>query len=294
MMAQPGGGGNYGCSWCGTGGNFNTMPFYGTTGYYSMPTFWGGMNYGYPWYGPYGSMAYSNFYYPGVWGYNGINQSYYPGPSPQGGGGGCYAAKPNLYVTGTKGSEFKIEIDLKNQDSNWLAAVPSFVNKTWTGKIADNGKMKSGDANYNYFFYDFRTAENDLQDKKGFCTTRDKLIPRMATVLKNEGFKENEIGDFVQHWSMKIPQMQKFCVYPQTDTELSKVAEVKITPAPKFYKRVLFTVVPEEYFDKLGAKFSYAPTQEYDMTKSRVDRMPASVNGVEVREWGVGFLASKK
>jgi hypothetical protein len=247
----------------------------------------------------YGAMTYPNFYSPGPWisggmyngmynsnpynGYfsSGINGSYYPGH------GGAFGAKPVLYVNGPDGTPIKIRARLA-QGTQWLVAVPRHGENAWTGTIQKN-RFVSANADYRYVFYDYRMDEKKLQDSSGFCTRRGELMPRLAAALKSSGFKPNEIKDFTDYWTIKIPQSERYCVYPQSNSELQAIAALEIEPKPSQFKQVLFIVQFGENLDGKG-KFHSAPIATW---KPAADtREPASAS-IQVREWGIGFLQAR-
>lgn len=279
---------NSNCPNCGITSNFNSNPFYNSMGYYSMPLFFPN----YPWWGGYGAMAYSNFSYPGAWAYNGggMNGGYYPHS------GGGFMGKPNLYVTGKNGTDIKIKVKMA-PDSNWLVAVPAHGTRGWHGTLMDNGKIKVGEKEtHDFLFYDFRCDENKLQDTAGFCTGRDNIIEKLASLLKQKGFKQNEIRDFETYWSIKLPSSERYCVYPQDSEDLNKIVELEVEPKPSKVIRVAFMIIPDEA-RKIGSnsKFLKLPQKDWSVTESKndSDRTPASTDGLEIHEWSVGFIQSQ-
>ncbi|MBL7715267.1 MAG: hypothetical protein JNL01_07330 [Bdellovibrionales bacterium] len=266
------------CPYCGMQDNTMMGPMgYGTPGFF--PSY-------YPsWYG-YGAMAYPNFFYPSPWMGWGVDGGYYPGH------GGGYAAKPNVYVEGKEGLSVKIQVQLSN-DSTLLAAAPIHGNDGWKGRILKEGKLESKGSEYGYFYYDYRFDEKILQDQAGFCALRKDVIEKMAEGLNQAGFKDREIVDFVSHWSIKIPPMKRFCVFPQDQRTLDKAAKVQIEPKPKAFVRVQFIVIPEEGLKKYGSLFASEPKKAWDFVEQgKPGRIPAAAGQSDliVREWGVGFL----
>lgn len=274
-------------------------PFCGQSSYFAPPVPFFSTQYQPPWWMGYGAMTYPNFFSPGPWinngmysgmynsnpynGYfsSGINGSLYPGQ------GGSFAAKPILYVNGPDGTPIKIRTRL-TKDTQWLVAVPGHGESAWSGTIQKN-RLISADADYRYIYYDYRMDEKKLQDSNGFCTRRGELIPRLAAALKGSGFKANEIKDFTDSWTIKIPPSERYCVYPQSNSELQAIATLEIEPKPSQFKQVLFIVQFGENLDGKG-KFHSAPIASWKPTIET--REPAAAT-VQIREWGVGFLQAK-
>lgn len=244
------------------------------------------MPYQMPWYNPYGSMAYSNFYYPSPWTMGGVMpRMYWPH-----GGGNMYMAKPNLYVTGQEGKTVDVRLKFNDQRTTWLASSPAHGDQGWKVTLGKDHKMKVGKADYDFIFSDFRADETKFQDGSGFCVTKDKLIPEMTKTLKVMGFAKNEIKDFEEHWGSKIPDSRRHCVFPQTNTELDAVAEIVSEPKPTKVTRVLFVVMTHSgMVNKKSGKFREVPKTAWKWTGTP-ERMPASGDALTFREWGVAFV----
>ncbi len=241
----------------------------------------------YPWWYGYGSMSYSNFSYPAAWSGNGIMAQSYPYPSA----GGCFAGKPNVYIEAPKGTEVEIQLDLQDE-GEILSSIPSLRKEGWNMKVTEKGLSSKNGGNYPYIFYDYRLNEESLQDKSGFCTEKALVIPKLADILKQKGFKENEVKDFIEYWSVKMPESDKLCVYPQENAELEKVAKYVVVPNTVRIKRIVFLIIPKNGFKTTAAsKFSKAPTEKWQPEEVR---RPAAANEsapIEIREWGVAFLS---
>ncbi|OFZ80792.1 MAG: hypothetical protein A2583_08420 [Bdellovibrionales bacterium RIFOXYD1_FULL_53_11] len=276
------------CPYCGPSSNFYDMPFYSSMGYYSMPSFFPSY---YPWWGGYGAMSYSNFSYPGAWSGAGMAGESYPR------GGGGFMGKPNLYVSGKAGTTFKVSVKMP-PGSNWLVAVPAHGTKGWQGTVLENGKIKVSDREtHDYFFYDFRCDESRLQDTAGFCSTRETVIERIATLMKQGGFRPGEITDFKTYWNVKLPPSESYCVFPQGSRELDSIATLQIEPRPDKLLRMAFMIITEEArrFSGMGRKFLEMPKSSWtakDGQPPASTRRPANKDGIEVREWAVGFIGS--
>ncbi len=269
----------FSCPTCGISSNYSTLPY--PAMYPNYTPYWQG----------YGALSYNNFYYPGMWGNHGINPHFYPRPMPVD-GGGAYMAKPNLYISGPKDSQVKVSIKLKN-GSNWLISVPSHGKSGWEGKLTEDRKLIVGKAKHDYFYYDYRVDQNALQDQAGFCGDRETVLSKMITALQVARFYENEVADFYEHWSVKLPVSDRYCVYPQESNQLDPLAEIKVHPAPKAIKRIIFMVQVKEALTGSGAKFTKAPPHSWQFESAR---SVASDNkdAIELREWGVGFLEQIK
>ena len=247
----------------------------------------------YPWWAPYGAMSYPNFYYPGVWNGGGLWGPSYPGTGP------IMAAKPNLYIEAPAGAKFDVKIDLA-RDSDWLIAVPSRPEQGWSTRVvstAQNSILEVRGAQYPYFYYDYRLQDTSLQDGKGFCAERERALERMLALLKEYRFADKELRDFERQWTIKLPPLARFCVWPQVDRELQPAAKIVVkTDLPVQIRRVLFVVQDEAILGKLEGKFHSKPQGEWLLAREVAEdaRTPASSGAITLREWGIAFIDSSR
>jgi len=263
-------------------------------GFYSGPNMspWGAP---YPWWWQTGPMMYSNFYQPAPWyqssnwnnyyAPSGVMPSYYPGT------GGMMMGKPNLYIEGPAGTPITIKMKFTEQGANWLATVPSHGTQGWKGTLEEKGRIRTDQGIYGFLFSDYRVNGFHLQDREGFCSTKKNVLGKMAISLNRSGFTGREIADFLEYWSVKFPQAERYCVYPQDERQLATVADLEVTPKPASIRRLLFMVQLEENLGKSAGKFTKAPVREWNPQPVRA--LASDKNAIKIREWGVGFFAAK-
>lgn len=261
---------------------------------------------------PNGNCAYGGYgcptgYYSCPWGGAGCYGGYYPGA------GGAVAGKPNVYFSGPAGMKLSVRL-LHPDDSNVLAAVPIHGSGGWSGTLGADGSLNSGKAKYPYFYYDLRFNPDRIQSQKGYCVEKTALLPSLLSYLRQAGFKANEVADFQEYWSARMPPAKHYCVYPQEHPDIVGAADLEIDPKPDQVTRVWFFITAkEEDAQKTAAmmkKFSgtkYAsaaekwlkkPPTEIAMTPRRgtpgrglaSQASTSTPTRFEVREWGVGFL----
>ena len=275
---------------------------YPSTGYPQVPPI-GGYPQGNCTYGGYGCPT---GYYSCPWGGYGCQGNYYPGT------GGGVAGKPNIYVSAPAGAKIQIKVTHPD-DSNLLATVPIHRSGGWTGTVNSDGTLTSGNTRYPFFYYDLRFNPDRIQNTKGYCVEKAALLPSLVSYLKQAGFKANEVSDFQNYWSLRMPPSNRYCVYPQDESNIRGAADLEITPAPDQLTRVWFFIVSDDakavakfkkpgaanaQYASLAAKWFKKPATEYVLAKAKgtPGRSLASTNSsptparVEVREWGVGFL----
>jgi hypothetical protein len=285
---------------CGTACLAEMRGFCPTCGYNPTPASYMPWGTPAPFYWNTGPMMFSNFYAPAPWSYVPPAPSYAPMnyPSPGvvpgffPGGGGVFMAKPNLYVLGTPGTKVNIKLKFVEEGTNWLAAVPTHGTEGWQATLTDGYRVRVNDVTYGYLYSDYRVYGKPLQDTEGFCSPKETVLNRMAIEMKGAGFTEREIKHFLEYWTVKLPQSESYCVYPQDERQLDQVAALEITPKPAAVRRLLFLVQVKEGLRNNGDKFTKPPKNPW---KPSPLRTPAAADpkAVVVHEWGVGFLAAK-
>lgn len=240
-----------------------------------------------PWV-PYGQFGYNNFYFPGPWSNGGLVGPMYPGVFPGMNTGGAMMGKPNVYIEAPKGTEVEVKV-IPEAGSHLLAAVPIHGSVGWKAKVLGPNQIRSDGARLGFLFYDYRMDPGLLQSEAGFCAPNAKeTVVQMAKVLKQSGFTDYEIKDFTVYWDVKLPAKDSYCVYPQDERSLSKVARLEVSPKSAQVTRVGFMVVPATATGR--AHFKKDPVRAWVPEKTSTLRAPASKE-IRVREWGVGFLA---
>lgn len=249
-----------------------------------------------PWWMGY-SIYYPNFFYPGAWSNYGLNHGFYPGS------GNVAAAKPNLYISGPTNKDLKIKINFKEIRPKiyptWLATSPEIIDNTWKINLDKSNLLLSKKARYPFIYYDYRVDDDFFQSQRGFCTDRNEALEKMSQILKETGFKPNEVKDFEEHWRIKMPP-QTVCIFPQSNTELDKIAVLETDPPTNKITRILFIATYKSGIEKKRVgKFIKEPLEPW---VAPVQRQPSSTSrnlkplkkahvsaNFELREWGIGF-----
>jgi hypothetical protein len=243
-----------------------------------------------PWWNQYGSMSYPNYSYPAAWSNSGVNSSMYSGH------GHGFAGKPNVYVTAPDKTELHVTVS-GVEEGNLLLTVPAYGEDGWHATVNKN-KFVVESTNHDYLFYDVRFDENTFSDEKGFCGNRKVVIEGMMSTLQALTFKSEEIKDFYEYWSIKLPRSNSYCVFPQLNEENDKAYKLSVSEKSKkdiTVTRVTFLVNFEEKLkDKLPAKFRHPPTDVKKLQERVKSITSVKPHPIHVREWGVAFLSGDK
>ena len=119
-----------------------------------------------------------------------------------------------------------------------------------------------------YLFYEaivqIKTPEN------GWCVSSSEIIPFFKSTLKNYGFKNNEIADFLDYWQNHLPRSKFYAIHPVINGDLDLICPLNIKPAPDHILRAWFIFRP------LSAKIS--------LNEPHIP--PFKRDGFVVTEWG--------
>lgn len=248
------------------------------------PAQWNLVGWSQPWWGGWGYGQFNqNFYSPCGWSMYGCGGNYYPY------NGNIAMGKPNIYLTGKDEGKFKLKFT--SNDFNFLATVPSFKGKEVTGELR-KGSIYSDNTWYPYFFYDARVNDEHLQNAQGFCGTKKEIFQFMMDGLKKYEFPDAARTDFGDYWSVKLPEALRYCVFPQANAQLDKVAPLEFTFDDKSEvrtERLFYLVIPQDF------KGKRIPTKEHrfaDKPKSAWKHFARTVipKTPYLYEWGVGFM----
>lgn len=197
--------------------------------------------------------------------------------------------KPNIYLTGKEKGSFKLKI--KGNDFNFLSTVPSFNNGELSGELRD-GRIYSDNAGYSYISYDARVGEQEFQNTHGFCGTRKEIYMFMMEGFTMMEFPETAKNDFATTSSAKLPEADRYCVYPQVSAQLDKIAPIDFSYSDKsevHRERLFYLIIPQTPKNQRSAanesRFSGKP-------KSNWRHRPSTVypKSAYLYEWGLGFM----
>ena len=182
--------------------------------------------------------------------------------------------KPNIYIYNALGKDIYVKM-----------VKPELLTKTipdysggWNVKATGNDSRLLGEdgEEYGYLFYESKTNRSLFQEKEGFSITRGNRASIFENILKEYGFNETEIADFVEFWDEKLDKDKDYVMYPQYTEAVDIAMPVKITPYPEGIVRMWFAFVEDT-------------GQEYESPEIA----PFSHEGYCVIEWG-GMIFSTR
>lgn len=90
--------------------------------------------------------------------------------------------------------------------------------------------------------------------------------------MKEYGFNEREVKDFIEYWIPKLNKNSYYEIYPQTKNEIEKVIKLKFSTVPDSLLRVIYSIKGAE-------------TKNGTLKEPVIERFERK--GFTVTEWGV-------
>lgn len=179
---------------------------------------------------------------------------------------GCY--KPNIYIYGADGELVEV---IFGEPGLLVTSDPYYSAEDGWRVIAENdGTLRDGNGReYGYLFYESATEKTMFETEEGFYIEGARRAEILEEILRDYGFNEREISDFVEFWNQKLEAGVDYLMYPQYTEAVDAAMPIEISPAPDNVCRIWF--VFEEYRQ-----------QDYEPA----DVIPFVRTGYSVVEWG--------
>ncbi|MBQ3664621.1 MAG: hypothetical protein II919_00765 [Lachnospiraceae bacterium] len=182
----------------------------------------------------------------------------------------CY--KPNIYIYANAPKEVTVTFlrpDLLTK------TIPDYRG-LWHVNVLGDGCLENvhdnqyeDHQNYGYLFYESQTQTYFFQKEEAWLIHADTRKEQYEEILSEYGFNEQEIADFVEFWTEKLPQGTDYVMYPQETEIVDRAMPLTITPMPESCERLWFV-------------FETYEGQEYEEAKAqRMER-----EDYAVVEWG--------
>lgn len=183
--------------------------------------------------------------------------------------GGNKNYKPAIFVYSPIDQPVTIKLNFKISDEFMY---PNFNNTNgWNFTATQNGKIKIGDNNYDYLFWEGNTLSG-YNYEDGFVVNSEDLIPFFEEKLTIMGLNDREREDFITFWAPKMVG-QEYNLIRFPNKEYSKFHPMEITPKPDSLLRVFMVYKPI--------------SGDYKIKKQQLSTFERS--GLTVVEWGGKF-----
>lgn len=175
--------------------------------------------------------------------------------------------KPIIYIYPEDTTDVEVVLDY---DGKLTHTYPKY-NSGWKVKACPDGTLIDDDGKEYYSLYWEGEPRTDLAIEDGFIIPGDQTIPFLEKTLSELGLNRKEANEFIIYW---LPQMENnpFNFIHFSSDEYEKIAELKITPTPETFIRIMMVFKP--LIESMDIK-------KQDITSLRKER-----KGFTVVEWG--------
>ncbi len=149
--------------------------------------------------------------------------------------GDLLVRKPNIYLYPPKPGRVKVAI---GPNGRITTSIPAY-DEGWDVYVEPNGLING---EYGFLFYEAEVSIEDVDE--GWCVSDPKSFYK--TILKEYGFSEIEIKDFVDYWTKHLPKSPYYLIKPLLNDELENICPLEISPAPDNILRLWFVFKPSQ------------------------------------------------
>lgn len=156
---------------------------------------------------------------------------------------GVNCLKPNIYIYNMERTDVKVTFD-----QPWLltTTIPEYMD-SWEVVTGKEGQLADADGNeYGFLFYESETIKSLFQTEEGYRIPADRREETYRGILTEMGFNEQEIKDFVEFWSERIPEGVDYIMYPQGTDRVDLAMPITISPMPQSIERIWFVFLADE------------------------------------------------
>ncbi|MCR4625322.1 MAG: hypothetical protein K5795_05045 [Lachnospiraceae bacterium] len=169
---------------------------------------------------------------------------------------GVGALKPNIYLYPEEQTDVIVSFD----HPELLTTVIPDYSGNWSVTAEPDGTLHSEDGqDYSYLFYESETQPFFFGNSEGWLIEADERAERYTEILKEYGFNDKEIADFVEFWVEKLPEGLDYMMYPNVTEVIDKAMPVTFSTEPDSIFRIWFTfepydgqIVPEPEIDEIA------------------------------------------
>jgi len=178
-----------------------------------------------------------------------------------------YCAKPNIYLYPENQIELDVSIDFP-QTGEVVTSIPQYPKKWKNITVEPDGTI---DGQYRFLFYESKQP-NFVQRKNGWIVECDNLEDFFISNMKESGFIQPEIDDFIEYWIPILKDSPCFAIYPQYNEQLEPLIQLNFSKQPDSILRLVYVI---EKLDCAENKFEEPEIPPFERA------------GFVVAEWGV-------
>jgi len=176
-------------------------------------------------------------------------------------------SKPVIYLYPKETMPVSVEVV---PDAWFTKTIPQIIDNHWDVIAHPSSELEFGGETYPYLFYESRTYENH-NPPQGWVVGAGEVVGWFNEYLPKMGLNEQETEDFVDYWSVYLPESDYFRIRLIDPEDYDRSARLTISPTPDTLIRVILLI--EALDEPVGIE---APSLE---TPKR--------DGFTAVEWGV-------
>lgn len=146
------------------------------------------------------------------------------------------AYKPNIYIYPTEQIELSIKLNFP-MGGKIVTSIPEY-GTGWNVSVDTSGLIND---TFTYLFYE-STQPDIWQRSHGWCIQADDLSLFFRKNMKEYGFNDMEINDFIDYWIPRLTDHSFYTIYPQTKERIDNVIQLDFSKQPKNLLRLFYII----------------------------------------------------
>lgn len=147
--------------------------------------------------------------------------------------------KPNIYIYPTKPICMDVKVSFP-KGGRITTSIPEY-RSGWNVSVDTQGVI---DKKYTYLFYE--SVQPDVwQKQSGWVVKKGNLKSFFLRNMKEYGFSDAEIKDFIDYWIPRFKDYPFFAIYPQTNDRVDKVIHLDFSLSPDRILRLHYLIKAE-------------------------------------------------
>ena len=174
--------------------------------------------------------------------------------------------KPNIYLYPNKETELDVKIIFPT-GGEIVESIPKYE-FGWHFNVEKSGLI---DRKYRFLYYESKTLDL-YQYESGWVVSQNNLEKFFKKKMKQYGFIEPEIYDFIEYWIPILTTNKFYAIFPQEEDIISKMIKLKFSKNPDSLLRLFFGIKGLE-------------NSTLELTEPKIEKFERK--GFSVVEWGV-------
>jgi len=175
--------------------------------------------------------------------------------------------KPNIYLYPQSATRVNVRLDVP-QGGAIVESDPEYIDG-WNVWVEPTGLINR---KLDYLFYECRLPLS-LSLSEGWKISQTRLECFFTQNMRENGFNDREIGDFIQYWMPLLNEYPCYTIYPLQTRRVNALLPLNISPPPDNLLRLWYVVEGADSNTELPV----TPVRAPDFTR----------RGFCVAEWGV-------